>query len=65
MASALMGIMVYGGGAIASLLMGAFNPSTPVPLTGLMFLFVAGALAVQLRYRALLARQPPPSDVPF
>jgi DHA1 family bicyclomycin/chloramphenicol resistance-like MFS transporter len=65
MASALMGIMVYGGGAIASMLMGAFNPSTPVPLTALMFLFVAGALAVQLRFRTLLARQPPPSDLPF
>ena len=33
MASALMGILIYGGGAIASMIMGAFNPATPVPMT--------------------------------
>lgn len=65
MASALMGIFVYGGGTIASLTMGAFNPSTPVPLAALMLLFVASALAVHLRYRKLLASQPPPPDLPF
>ena len=44
MASALMGIIIYGGGAIASMLMGAFNPATPVPMTALMLLFGASAL---------------------
>jgi DHA1 family bicyclomycin/chloramphenicol resistance-like MFS transporter len=45
MASALIGIFLYGGGTLASALMGAFTtPTTPLPLTGLMALFgVAGA----------------------
>lgn len=65
MASALMGIMIYGGGAIASLVMGAFNPETPVPLMALMLVCAGAATAVNLRYRRLLARQPPPADLPF
>jgi hypothetical protein len=47
------------------MLIGAFNPTTPVPLTALMFLFVASAMAVHLHYRKLLARRPPPDDLPF
>jgi DHA1 family bicyclomycin/chloramphenicol resistance-like MFS transporter len=65
MASALMGILIYGGGAIASLLMGAFSPETPAPMMGLMLLCAAGAMAVNRHYRKLLARQPPPADLPF
>jgi DHA1 family bicyclomycin/chloramphenicol resistance-like MFS transporter len=65
MASALMGIMIYGGGAIASMVMGAFHPVTAVPMTALMFLCSASALAVDLRYRKLLASRPPPPDLPF
>jgi DHA1 family bicyclomycin/chloramphenicol resistance-like MFS transporter len=65
MASALMGIMIYGGGTIASMAMGAFNPVTPVPLVALMLACGAGALAVDLRYRRVLASQPPPPDLPF
>ena len=65
MASALMGILIYGGGTIASTLMGAFNPATPVPLAALMLACVLGALAVDLHYRRLLAKMPPPPDLPF
>ena len=37
MASALIGILLYGGGTLASALMGAFpTPATSMPLTGLM-----------------------------
>jgi DHA1 family bicyclomycin/chloramphenicol resistance-like MFS transporter len=64
MASALLGIFVYGGGTLASLLMGAFNPTTSLPLTALMLLFGAGALGIHLYYRKLLLRGPPPS-LPF
>jgi DHA1 family bicyclomycin/chloramphenicol resistance-like MFS transporter len=65
MASALMGILIYGGGAIASLAMGAFNPTSPLPMAGLMLACALAALAVDLRYRKLLASQPPPPDLPF
>jgi MFS transporter, DHA1 family, multidrug resistance protein len=65
MASALMGILVYGGGVIASMAMGAFNPVTPVPMTALMFLCIAIAMAVHLHYRKLLSREPPPANIPF
>ena len=45
MASALMGIIVYGGGTIASFVMGAFTPSTPVPMAALICLCGVSALA--------------------
>ena len=45
MASALMGIIVYGGGTIASFLMGAFTPSTAVPMAALICLCGVSALA--------------------
>lgn len=65
MASALMGILIYGGGAVASLAMGAFNPTTAVPMAGLMLVCALLALLVDLRYREVLASQPPPPDLPF
>ena len=45
MASALMGIIVYAGGSIASYGMGAFTPSSPVPMTALICLCGIAALA--------------------
>lgn len=45
MASALMGIIVYAGGTIASLGMGAFTPSTAVPMAALICLCGFCALA--------------------
>jgi DHA1 family bicyclomycin/chloramphenicol resistance-like MFS transporter len=65
MASALMGLMIYGGGTIASMIMGAFNTVTPVPMTALMLFCALAALLVDLRYRRLLASRPPPPDLPF
>ena len=65
MASALMGILIYGGGALASLAMGAFNPTSALPLAGLMLVCALLALSVDLYYRKLLASQPPPPDLPF
>ena len=52
MASALAGILLYGGGALASMAMGAFvTPKTPVPLTGLMALFGFFGVATYLLFR--------------
>ncbi|HWM60677.1 MAG TPA: multidrug effflux MFS transporter [Rhizomicrobium sp.] len=52
MASALIGIFLYGGGTLASALMGAFvTPATPVPLTGLMALFGVSGVATYLLFR--------------
>ena len=52
MASALIGIFLYGGGTLASALMGAFpTPGTPVPLTGLMALFGVAGVATYLLFR--------------
>ncbi|MDB5735650.1 MAG: hypothetical protein JWN16_2287 [Alphaproteobacteria bacterium] len=52
MASALIGIFLYGGGAIASLAMGAFlTPATPLPMTALMCLFGLSGLATYLLFR--------------
>ena len=52
MASALAGILLYGGGALASMAMGSFvTPSTAVPLTGLMALFGLGGVATYLLFR--------------
>jgi DHA1 family bicyclomycin/chloramphenicol resistance-like MFS transporter len=52
MASALIGIFLYGGGTLASALMGAFvTPTTPLPLTGLMALFGLGGVTTYLLFR--------------
>ena len=48
MASALMGIFVYGGGTIASPVMGSFHPATPVPMAALICLCGFAALAANL-----------------
>ncbi len=65
MASALMGILIYGSGTIASTVMGAVGATTPAPMTFLMLLAVCGALTVNWHYRKLLAREPAPADLPF
>ena len=52
MTSALIGILLYGGGTLASALMGAFvTPTTPVPLTGLMALFGVSGVTTYLLFR--------------
>jgi DHA1 family bicyclomycin/chloramphenicol resistance-like MFS transporter len=52
MASALIGILLYGGGTIASLMMGAFvTPTTPVPMTGLICGFGLCGLVSYLLFR--------------
>jgi len=52
MASALAGILLYGGGALASMAMGSFvTPQTAIPLTGLMALFGVGGVATYLLFR--------------
>jgi hypothetical protein len=57
MASALIGIFLYGGGTLASALMGAFpTPASPLPLTGLMALFGIAGLATYLLFRPQQAR---------
>jgi DHA1 family bicyclomycin/chloramphenicol resistance-like MFS transporter len=48
MASALMGLFIYAGGTIASLLMGAFQPQSPMPMAALMCLFGAAGLLTNL-----------------
>ncbi len=45
MASALMGTIVFGGGTIASLVMGAFTPATSTPMVALICLCGVSALA--------------------
>ena len=57
MASALIGIFLYGGGTLASMAMGAFiTPATPVPLTGLMAVFGITGAATYLLFRPRAAR---------
>jgi hypothetical protein len=52
MASALAGILLYGGGALASIAMGSFvTPSTPMPLTGLMAACALAGLLAYLLFR--------------
>lgn len=51
MASALMGLFIYGGGTLASMLMGAFHPTSAVPMVALMCLFGVAGLAVNLLFR--------------
>jgi DHA1 family bicyclomycin/chloramphenicol resistance-like MFS transporter len=56
MTSALIGILLYGAGTLASLLMGAFpTPATPMPMTALMCLFGVSGLGTYLLFRP---RQP-------
>ncbi len=52
MASALMGIIVSGGGSIASLGMGAATPATPVPMAALICLCGFGAFAANYFWSA-------------
>ena len=52
MASALMGIIVYAGGTIASLVMGSFTPDTPVPMAALICICGITALAANHFWRA-------------
>jgi len=61
MASALMGILVYGGGTVASLAMGAFNPSTPVPMAALICLCGFSALAANYFWTAPVLEPPAPT----
>jgi DHA1 family bicyclomycin/chloramphenicol resistance-like MFS transporter len=56
MASALIGIFLYGGGTIASMLMGAVDARTPLPMTALMCLFGLSGLATYLLFRPPAAR---------
>ena len=57
MASALMGMLIYGAGTLASLAMGAFpNPTTAAPMTGLICGFGVAGLATYLLFRARPAR---------
>ena len=56
MASALMGLFIYAGGTSASLLMGAFQPTTPVPMAALMCLFGASAMLVNLLFHPSKAK---------
>ena len=52
MASALAGILLYGGGTLASMAMGSFvTPATPIPLTGLMAAFGLAGLTAYLLFR--------------
>jgi len=52
MASALIGILLYGGGTLASALMGAFpTPASSVPLTGLMAGFGVLGVTTYLLFR--------------
>jgi DHA1 family bicyclomycin/chloramphenicol resistance-like MFS transporter len=59
MASALMGLFIYAGGTVASLLMGAFQPATPVPMAALMCLFGAGGLLTNLLFYPSRPKHPP------
>jgi DHA1 family bicyclomycin/chloramphenicol resistance-like MFS transporter len=52
MASALIGIFLYGAGALASLAMGAFvTPATPIPMTALICVFGVSGLVLYLLFR--------------
>jgi DHA1 family bicyclomycin/chloramphenicol resistance-like MFS transporter len=59
MASALMGLFIYAGGTLASLLMGAFQPSTPLPMAALMCLFGASGLLTNLLFYPVRRKHPP------
>ena len=59
MASALMGIMIYAGGSIASMPWAPATPATPVPMAALMCLLRTGGLAPSLLVRAGAGTAPP------
>jgi MFS transporter, DHA1 family, multidrug resistance protein len=50
MASSLMGLFIYAGGTSASLLMGAFQPTTAVPMAALMCMFGILGLGTNLLF---------------
>jgi hypothetical protein len=57
MASALIGILLYGGGALASMAMGAFvTPATSVPMAGLICGFGVAGLLTYMLFRPRPAR---------
>ena len=58
MASALMGLVMYGGGFLASLAMGAVTAETPVPLTALMCLFGLAGFVAAMKLKPFLPAQP-------
>ena len=61
MASALMGIIVYAGGTVASLVMGSFTPESSVPLAALICLCGFSALAANHFWRAPVLEPPAPT----
>jgi DHA1 family bicyclomycin/chloramphenicol resistance-like MFS transporter len=58
MASALMGLVMYGGGFLASLAIGAIETHSPVPMTLLMCLFGLAACVAALKLKPFLPGQP-------
>jgi len=58
MASALMGLCMYGGGTLASMAMGAVTAQSAVPLTALMCLFGLAAFVAAIRLKPFLPSQP-------
>ena len=54
MASALMGLVMYGGGTLASLAIGAITTRTPVPMTLLMCLCGLAACLAALKLKPFL-----------
>lgn len=58
MASALMGLVMYGGGTLASLAMGAVTAQTPGPLTALMCVFGLAAFVAAVKLKPFLPNQP-------
>jgi MFS transporter, DHA1 family, multidrug resistance protein len=61
MASALMGIIVYGGGTIASLVMGSFTPESATPMAALICLCGFAALAANHYWSAPVLEPPAPT----
>jgi len=53
MASALMGMMIYAGGALGSLGMGSIHTGSPVPMTFLMCMTGLAALVAAIRLKPL------------
>ncbi|MBV9550751.1 MAG: multidrug effflux MFS transporter [Alphaproteobacteria bacterium] len=58
MASALMGLVLYGGATLASMAMGAVDAQTPVPMTLLMGLCGLAALAAAYKLKPFRPAQP-------
>ena len=56
MASALIGIFLYGGGTIASMAMGSFTARTPIPMTALIAGFGITRFITYLLFRPAEAR---------